>query len=129
MKVKPTLAPFLTRTSTIDFPIPRLPPVIKIFLLSNKDITIYGDGEQSRDMCYIDNIVYANIRADTSVQNLTGFGEAGSALFGEEGGEVQPGRRETLELGSFAAVNKVGSARDKRLFCAKDACAEGQSKG
>ena len=29
-----------------------------------------------------------NVRADTSVQNLTGFGEAGSAIFGGSPGEV-----------------------------------------
>ena len=41
----------------------------------------------------------ANIRADTSVQNLTGFGEAGSALFGGEEGEVVSFENRTAGLG------------------------------
>jgi UDP-glucose 4-epimerase len=32
-------------------------------LLSNERPVIYGDGEQSRDFTYIDNVVFANLRA------------------------------------------------------------------
>src|SRR6185503_2883147 len=32
-------------------------------MLANKPITIYGDGEQSRDFTYVDNVVEANLRA------------------------------------------------------------------
>jgi UDP-N-acetylglucosamine 4-epimerase len=34
-------------------------------LLSNQPIEIYGDGETSRDFCYVDNVVRANILAAT----------------------------------------------------------------
>ena len=47
--------------------------VIPIFIksiLSNKSPTIYGDGEQSRDFTYIDNVVKANILAMHS--NISG---------------------------------------------------------
>ena len=32
-------------------------------LINNKDVHIYGDGETSRDFCYIENVVQANILA------------------------------------------------------------------
>ena len=35
-------------------------------LLSNKRPVIYGDGEQSRDFTYIDNVVFANLSAATA---------------------------------------------------------------
>ena len=41
----------------------------------------------------------ANVRADTSVQNLTGFGEAGSAIFGGSSGEVISFGNSTAGLG------------------------------
>ena len=40
-----------------------------------------------------------NVRADTSVQNLTGFGEAGSAIFGGSPGEVVSFGNSTAGLG------------------------------
>ena len=40
-----------------------------------------------------------NVRADTSVQNLTGFGEAGSAIFGGNPGEVISFGNSTAGLG------------------------------
>ena len=40
-----------------------------------------------------------NVRADTSVQNLTGFGEAGSAIFGGSPGEVISFGNRTAGLG------------------------------
>ena len=40
-------------------------------LLSNERPVIYGDGEQSRDFTYIDNVVFANLRA-ASAQDASG---------------------------------------------------------
>jgi nucleoside-diphosphate-sugar epimerase len=40
--------------------------------LSLRPITIYGDGEQTRDFCYVDNAVRANLLAATCAQKLTG---------------------------------------------------------
>ncbi len=40
--------------------------------LSLRPITIYGDGEQTRDFCYVDNAVRANLLAATCAQRLTG---------------------------------------------------------
>jgi len=40
--------------------------VIPLFItaaLRRKPVTIYGDGEQSRDFCFIDNVIEANFRA------------------------------------------------------------------
>jgi UDP-N-acetylglucosamine 4-epimerase len=37
-------------------------------LLKNEDVLIYGDGETSRDFCYIANVVQANLRAATSIK-------------------------------------------------------------
>jgi nucleoside-diphosphate-sugar epimerase len=34
--------------------------------LAGEGVTIYGDGEQSRDFCYIDNTVEANLQASTA---------------------------------------------------------------
>jgi UDP-N-acetylglucosamine 4-epimerase len=34
-------------------------------MIDNQQVTIYGDGETSRDFCYIDNVVQANLRAAT----------------------------------------------------------------
>ena len=42
--------------------------VIPLFisgLLKKKQITIFGDGEQTRDFVFVDNVVQANIRAAT----------------------------------------------------------------
>ena len=40
-------------------------------LLKGKNVEIYGDGNASRDFCYIDNVVQANLRAAT-VSGLNG---------------------------------------------------------
>lgn len=37
-------------------------------LLDEKEVTIYGDGEQSRDFTFIDNVVQANMKAMTASQ-------------------------------------------------------------
>jgi nucleoside-diphosphate-sugar epimerase len=41
-------------------------------MLSNKKPTIYGDGEQSRDFTYVDNVVHANLLAAGSDKPLGG---------------------------------------------------------
>jgi nucleoside-diphosphate-sugar epimerase len=40
--------------------------------LKNEPITIYGDGEQTRDFCYIANVVDANLRAADTTNKLHG---------------------------------------------------------
>ncbi|MBK8257345.1 MAG: NAD-dependent epimerase/dehydratase family protein [Polyangiaceae bacterium] len=40
--------------------------------LSRRAIQIYGDGEQTRDFCYVDNAVSANLLAATCPQKLSG---------------------------------------------------------
>lgn len=40
--------------------------------LQDRPIPIYGDGEQTRDFCYIDNTVFANLLAATSPKRFTG---------------------------------------------------------
>jgi UDP-glucose 4-epimerase len=40
--------------------------------LAGRPITIFGDGEQTRDFCYIDNTVRANLLAASSPKKLTG---------------------------------------------------------
>src|SRR5262249_35080005 len=53
--------------------------------LKGAPATIYGDGEQSRDFCYIDNVIEANVKACTAkdapgeVMNIA-CGEATSLL-------------------------------------------------
>jgi len=50
-------------------------------LLYNEDIYINGDGETSRDFCYIDNVIQMNLLAGTTV-NEKAFGEAFNVAFG-----------------------------------------------
>lgn len=53
------------------------PAVIPIFLtqlMKNNDLTIFGDGEQTRDFCHVSNVVNANILAMTT-ENKEAFGE------------------------------------------------------
>jgi UDP-glucose 4-epimerase len=40
--------------------------------VSEKPITVYGDGEQTRDFCFIENVVRANLLAAECSQKLTG---------------------------------------------------------
>ncbi len=40
--------------------------------IAGRPITIFGDGEQTRDFCYIDNTVRANLLAASSPKKLTG---------------------------------------------------------
>lgn len=60
-----------------------IPKFIKA-ILENKEIKINGNGEQSRDFTYIDNVIEANLRACVSINNAAGqifnvgFGESTS---------------------------------------------------
>ena len=48
--------------------------VIPLFiekLIDNEKAIIHGDGEQSRDFTYVDNVVYANVLASVSYTHLT----------------------------------------------------------
>ncbi|MCD4824869.1 MAG: SDR family oxidoreductase [Phycisphaerae bacterium] len=40
--------------------------------LNNEDITIYGDGSQTRSFCYVDDLVEAMIRMMNNTENFTG---------------------------------------------------------
>ena len=62
-------------------------------LLRGEAPVIYGDGTQSRDFTYIDNVVDANLRAAT----------AGSDAFGRTFNVAQGGRYSLLELVSLLA--------------------------
>ena len=55
-------------------------PLFITLILRGESPTIYGDGEQSRDFTYIDNVVQGNILAATSGQ---GGGEAFNVACGE----------------------------------------------
>lgn len=50
-------------------------------LLEGKDVYINGDGETSRDFCYIDNVIQMNLLAGTT-QNKKAFGEAFNVAVG-----------------------------------------------
>lgn len=49
--------------------------VIPLFIdriLNDKEITIHGDGEQTRDFSYVKNVVQANVKACFSKENVSG---------------------------------------------------------
>ena len=50
-------------------------------LLAGKDVYINGDGETSRDFCYIDNVIQMNLLAGTTA-NKKAFGEAFNVAVG-----------------------------------------------
>jgi len=50
-------------------------------LLSNEDVYINGDGETSRDFCYIDNVIQMNLLAGTT-DNEKAYGEAFNVAVG-----------------------------------------------
>jgi len=47
-------------------------PAFLAALLQGKSPTIFGDGEQTRDFCFVDNVVRANILAALSAEPLAG---------------------------------------------------------
>jgi UDP-glucose 4-epimerase len=40
--------------------------------LAGKKPTVYGDGEQTRDFCFIENVVSANLKAASASKKLSG---------------------------------------------------------
>ena len=50
-------------------------------LINNEDLYINGDGETSRDFCYIDNVIQMNLLAGTTT-NKEAFGEAFNVAVG-----------------------------------------------
>lgn len=68
--------------------------------LSNKEIFIYGDGYTSRDFCYIDNIVQANILAalvsEDRLNNIYNVGNGDKTSLNELFGQI---RDVLLEMG------------------------------
>lgn len=50
-------------------------------LLSGEDVYINGDGETSRDFCYIDNVIQMNLLAGTT-ENTEAFGQAFNVAVG-----------------------------------------------
>lgn len=50
-------------------------------LINNEDIYINGDGETSRDFCYIDNVIQMNLLAGTT-ENKEAYGEAFNVAVG-----------------------------------------------
>ncbi len=51
-------------------------------LLEGREVEIYGDGETSRDFCFVDNVVQANLLAATTV-NPDALGQAFNIAYGE----------------------------------------------
>jgi UDP-glucuronate decarboxylase len=47
--------------------------------LRGKDITLYGDGEQTRSFCYVDDLLEAMVRMMDSPDNFTGPVNIGNA--------------------------------------------------
>lgn len=58
-----------------DGPYAAVIPKFINYILDDKEINIFGDGKQSRDFTYIDNVVHANLNA-MSTEKIPKFGEA-----------------------------------------------------
>ena len=66
-------------------------------ILNNQDIEIYGDGETSRDFCYVDNAVQANIIAALSEN------------------EIAKGQVYNISVGNQTSLNKLLSMIHKNI--------------
>jgi UDP-N-acetylglucosamine 4-epimerase len=82
-------------------------------LLSGRSCVIYGDGETTRDFCYIDNVIQANLLAAVS---------AGSDVAGEVFNVAYGGRTTLNELYQYIADGL--RRRDPRLHVPPPAYAE-----
>lgn len=51
-------------------------------MIRNQTITVFGNGETSRDFCYIDNVLQANLLAAT-IQNPAAFNNAYNIAYGD----------------------------------------------
>lgn len=87
-------------------------PAFVTAILKNKPPTVYGDGEQSRDFTYIDNVVHANLlaaRAKKTAGEVVNvacgevvtvnaiIGEIGPAVGQERQADLRPGPRRRCE--------------------------------
>jgi UDP-N-acetylglucosamine 4-epimerase len=57
-------------------------PIWFAALLDGRDVVINGDGSTSRDFCYVDNVVQANLLAGTTA-NPAALGQAFNVAFGD----------------------------------------------
>ena len=71
--------------------------------LQGKDITIYGDGQQTRSFCYVDDLIDAMIRLMKTPDEVTGPINAGN-----------PGEFTMLELAEL--ILKLTNSKSKLLF-------------
>jgi UDP-N-acetylglucosamine 4-epimerase len=85
-------------------------------ILKNEDVYINGDGETSRDFCYIDNVIQMNLLAGMS-DNEEAFGEAFNVAVGGQTTLNELYALMTQELGNYAAsfVKKTPVYRDFRV--------------
>lgn len=75
-------------------------PAFVTRMLRGESPTVYGDGEQSRDFCFIDNVVDANLQAGGLLK-----GDGGLARMSGEVVNIACGQRTTLNE-IVAAINK-----------------------
>ena len=71
--------------------------------LQGKDITIYGDGSQTRSFCYVDDLIAAMIRMMKSEEGFTGPVNIGN-----------PGEFTMLELAQL--VLKLSNSKSKIVY-------------
>lgn len=71
--------------------------------LKNQDITIYGDGSQTRSFCYVDDLLEAMVRAMNTDDDFTGPVNIGN-----------PGEFSMLELAEL--VRKLTGSKSKIIF-------------
>ncbi len=72
--------------------------------LQNKDITIYGDGSQTRSFCYVDDLIEGMVRMMNTPPEITGPINMGN-----------PGEFTMLELAQ--KVIKLTGSKSKLVFC------------
>lgn len=72
--------------------------------LKNEDITIYGDGSQTRSFCYVDDLVEGMIRMMNSRDGITGPVNVGN-----------PGEFTILELAEL--IIRLTDSKSKIIFC------------
>jgi UDP-glucuronate decarboxylase len=71
--------------------------------LQGKDITIYGDGQQTRSFCYVDDLIEAFVRMMNSEQGFTGPVNTGN-----------PGEFTMLQLAE--TILKISGSKSKLVF-------------
>jgi UDP-glucuronate decarboxylase len=71
--------------------------------LQGKDITIYGDGQQTRSFCYVDDLIEAFVRMMNSEQGFTGPVNTGN-----------PGEFTMLQLAE--TILRLSGSKSKLVF-------------